>query len=198
MNRKRGTAAAVLGIAFTLIATVSSGAGKDRPADPFDYNFCGGERVYPIIGINFSTACGPRNQIALGRRGKLMWLFPGVDDATTHRGAVKLDEATLVRLSLLAEVASINETPALAPGPVMYKLGINFSSRTPKYVHAPYLNVYTPANRLVQEMLKLVPDQPRLPDCPGYTGVFDPTLHGPARREAHRVAKQVVDGSAPD
>jgi len=186
MNQARSiTAALTLALAF--LAAPGFGAdGKDRPADPFDYNFCGGERVYPIVGVNFSTACGPRNQVALGRRGKLMWLFPDANGGQGRQGSYQLDEKSLTTLSLLAEVASITPPPALAEAPVIYKLGINFSARQPRYMHAPLQETYTPANRLVQALLALVPDQPQLPACPGYSGVFDPTLHGPARREAHQ------------
>lgn len=172
-------------------------AGKERPADPFDYNFCGGERVYPVVGVNFSTACGPRNQVALGRRGKLMWLYPGADEASTRRGQVQLDEATLVRLSLLAEVTTVAESAQPVAARVMYKLGINFSARAPKYVHAAYSPAYTPARRLMDELLALVPDKPSLPDCPGYGGVFDPTLTGPARRGAH-AARAQLSRNAPE
>jgi len=198
MRKKRHSLSAALGIVLTLAAFNAAGAGKEKPADPFDFNFCGGERVYPIIGINISTACGPRNQIALGRRGKLMWLFPGVDAASTHRGTILLDDASLLRLSLLAEVASITKAPTPAEAQVMYKLGINFSARAPKYVHASYSSAYNPANRLVQAMLALVPVSPRLPDCPGYAGIFDPTLHEPARRQAHQAAPRLLGSNVPE
>lgn len=78
---------------------------KDKPIDPFDYNFCGGERVYPIVGVNISTACGPRNQIALGRRGKIMWFFPGNRHSKSYKGQMKLSKDQLARLSIMAEVA---------------------------------------------------------------------------------------------
>ena len=78
--RLRGLA--VLGMMVTGTAW-SAGASAGQPSitpaapiDPFDYSYCGGKPVYPVIGFNFATACGPRNQIGLGRRGHLMWLFP--------------------------------------------------------------------------------------------------------------------------
>lgn len=184
------TAALALALAAWAAPGFAAG-GKEKPADPFDYNFCGGERVYPIIGVNFSSACGPRNQVALGRRGKLMWLFPDGGAGTVRQGSYQLDEKNLAALSLLAEVASITSPPALIEAPVIYKLGINFSARQPRYIHAPFSQTYTPANRLVQALLELVPDQPQLPDCPGYSGVFDPTVHGPARREAHQASTRL-------
>ena len=67
----------VLACVCSVWGTAIAAPKEDKPIDPFDYNFCGGERVYPIVGVNISTACGPRNQIALGRRGKIMWFFPG-------------------------------------------------------------------------------------------------------------------------
>ena len=48
----RRTAFALLSASWVFIALA---ADNDKPTNPFDYNFCGGERVYPIIGVNFST-----------------------------------------------------------------------------------------------------------------------------------------------
>jgi len=152
------------------------------PIDPFDYSYCGGKPVYPVIGINFATACGPRNQIGLGRRGHLMWLFPPRHEGDTPvRGKQLLTEAELKRLSLLAEVVQIADPAPAAPGAVIYNLGINFQGRPDKRMRTPVSDSYTPANALFQAMLKLVPDAPLLPACEGALRDFDPTLH-PAER----------------
>ena len=155
-------------------------AGQEKPIDPFDYNFCGGERVYPIIGVNFSTSCGPRNQVALGRRGKLMWFFPGTADAPqTYKGNFKLSKEQLLTLSTMAEVAKLTDNPEPRPYPVLYKMGINFSARQPKYIYAAYTGEYTPSNELLKLMLSMVPitEQPNLPDCGLSLSLFDPTLN---------------------
>lgn len=159
------------------------------PIDPFDYSYCGGKPVYPVIGFNFSTACGPRNQIGLGRRGHLMWLLPArnAGDAP-RRGKRLLSEEELRRLSLMAEVVQIADAPDALPGSVIYSLGINFQGRPDKHVHAPVTGEYTPANALFQVMLKLVPDSPQLPACDGELRVFDPTLR-PLERAALPAAR---------
>lgn len=154
------------------------------PIDPFDYSYCGGKPVYPVIGYNFATACGPRNQIGLGRRGHLMWLFPPRREGDSPvRGKQLLTEAELKRLSLLAEVVQIADPPPAAPGTVIYTLGINFQGRPDKRLRAPVSDAYTPAQALFREMLKLVPDAPLLPVCEGALRDFDPTLH-PVERVA--------------
>jgi hypothetical protein len=154
------------------------------PIDPFDYSYCGGKPVYPVIGINFATACGPRNQIGLGRRGLLMWLFPPRHAGDSPlRGKRQLTEEELKRLSLLAEVVQIADPPPAAPGAAIYSLGVNFQGRPDKRVHAPMSDAYTPANALFQAMLALVPDAPQLPACDGALRDFEPTLL-PAERVA--------------
>jgi hypothetical protein len=156
--------------------------------DPFDYSYCGGKPVYPVIGYNFASACGPRNQIGLGRRGHLMWLFPPREaGAVAARGKRKLSEDELKRLSLLAEVAQLADPPTPAPGAVLYTLGIDFQGRPYRRVHAPVSAAYTPANALFQAMLALVPDAPWLPACEGAPRDFDPTLV-PAERLTGRAA----------
>jgi hypothetical protein len=185
---------AVLGILVTSTAwAAGSPAGQPSsvpaaPIDPFDYSYCGGKPVYPVIGVNFATACGPRNQIGLGRRGLLMWLFPPrrAGDAPV-RGKQLLTDAELKRLSLLAEVVQISDPAPAAPGTVIYNLGINFQGRPDKRMRTPVSDTYTPANALFQAMLKLVPDAPVLPACEGALRDFDPTLL-PAERTAEPAA----------
>lgn len=152
---------------------------KEKPADPFDYNFCGGERVYPIVGVNISTACGPRNQIALGRRGKLMWFFPGSDTRAAYKGQLKLSKQQLAQLSILAEVAKVTDSVEPVPSRLIYKMGINFSGRQPKYIYSTFDETYTPSNALLRQMMSLVPEteQAHFPDCGQTLAVFDPTLH---------------------
>lgn len=153
-------------------------AESEKPADPFDYNFCGGERVYPIVGVNFSTACGPRNQVALGRRGKLMWFFPGSpDQSISYSGNFKLSKEQLAILGAMAEVAKITDNPVPAPHKVLYKMGINFSAHQPKYIYSAYTDEYTPGNELFRLMLSMVPEseKPNLPECNQTLSLFDPT-----------------------
>ena len=151
----------------------------DKPIDPFDYNFCGGERVYPIVGVNISTACGPRNQVALGRRGKLMWFFPGDDKRKQYKGKMKLSKDQLAKLSILAEVAKVTDNIEPTPSRLIYKMGINFSGRQPKYIYTTFNDAYSPSNALLREMLSLVPksEKPYFPDCGKTLTIFDPTLH---------------------
>ena len=154
------------------------------PIDPFDYSYCGGKPVYPVIGFNFATACGPRNQLGLGRRGHLMWLFaPRHEGNSPVRGKRLLTDTELKRLSLLAEVVQLADPAPAAPGAVIYSLGVNFQGRPDKRMRTPVSEAYTPANALFLEMLKLVPDAPLLPVCEGALRDFDPTLH-PAERVA--------------
>jgi len=152
---------------------------EDKPVDPFDYNFCGGERVYPIVGVNISTACGPRNQIALGRRGKIMWLFPGDKTRPTYQGNILLTKEQLAGLSILAEVAKITDNIAPVPSKLIYKMGINFSGRQPKYIYTTFNDSYTPSNALLRKMISLVPktEKPHFPECGPTLSIFDPTLH---------------------
>jgi len=151
--------------------------------DPFDYNYCGGVPVYPVIGISFSTFCGPRNQLALGRYGTLMWLFPVQDGSKAlHEGRRKLSDKELKHLSLLAEVAQLADPLPPQPGAVNYRLGINFSGRATKRLHAVKDERYTPANKLFEAMLEMVPDKPALPVCSSGPGFFDPNQLPEARR----------------
>jgi hypothetical protein len=169
-------------IVLASVALVACQAGlRDEPEnlagpeDPFDYNYCGGVPVYPVVGISFSTFCGPRNQLALGRYGTLMWLFPSRDAATApHEGRRKLSDKELKHLSLLTEVAQLADPVPPQPGAVNYRLGINFSGRATKRMHAVKDARYTPANTLFDAMLEMVPDKPELPECPSSAGFFDP------------------------
>lgn len=174
-------------------------AEGETPVDPFDYNFCGGERVYPIVGVNFSTACGPRNQVALGRRGKIMWFFPGASEsAPSYKGQYKLSKEQLAKLSMMAEVAKVNDNTEPQPYRVLYKMGINFSAQQPKYIYAAYTDEYTPSNELLRLMLSMVPmtEQPNLPDCGLTLSLFDPTLNiqqrtmTPDNSKIYKVANQ--------
>jgi hypothetical protein len=159
------------------------------PIDPFDYSYCGGKPVYPVIGYNFSTSCGPRNQVALGRRGSLMWSFPSPDSKTVlHRGKRLLTTEELKRLSLLAEVAQLADPTVALGGPVIYDLGIDFQGRAYKHVHTTFTDGYTPANELLRAMLALVPDSPLLPACAETATDFNPSLL-PSERRAHQQAK---------
>lgn len=160
-------------------------ADAEKPIDPFDYNFCGGERVYPIVGVNISTACGPRNQIALGRRGKIMWFFPGDENRQQYKGNMKLSKEQLAKLSILAEVAKVTESVEPVPSRMIYKMGINFSGRQPKYIYSVFDNTYTPSNELLRMMMSLVPEseKPHFPDCGSTLTVFDPTLHQDDRQK---------------
>jgi len=172
------------------LAAVEAAAAETMPAtppiDPFDYSYCGGEPVYPVVGYNFATSCGPRNQIALGRRGALMWSFPSQDNLTMlHRGKRQLTPEELKRLSLLAEVAQFSEPSPRRVGPVVYTVGIDFAGRPYRRLRAVLTDDYTPANELFRALLSLVPDQPLLPDCPDAAPDFDPTQL-PAERRAQK------------
>lgn len=175
------------GLACLLMATTPAFADADsaKPRDPFDYSYCGGLPMYPVIGYNFATSCGPRNQVALGRRGLLMWLFPDRDgNKILHQGSRTLSEAELDRLSLLAEVAQFSDTTVKSLGPVLYDMGIDFSGRPYMRMRAALTDAYTPANELFRAMLSLVPDQALLPDCGNEIVDFSPTLK-PAERLVH-------------
>ncbi len=151
----------------------------EQAIDPFDYNFCGGERVYPIVGVNISTACGPRNQVALGRRGKLMWFFPGDAQRPSYQGQILLSKQQLTSLGILAEVAKVTDSPEPVPSRLLYKMGINFSGRQPKYIYAAFNETYSPSNELLKQILSLVPasEKPYFPDCGQGLTIFDPTLN---------------------
>ena len=168
---------------FSIKATATPDV--DKPIDPFDYNFCGGERVYPIVGVNISTACGPRNQIALGRRGKIMWFFPGDETRKQYKGQYKLSKEQLSKLSILAEVAKITDSVEPVPSKKIYKMGINFSGRQPKYIYTSYDESYTPSHELLRQMMSLVPasEVPYFPNCGQTLTVFDPTLHQQDRQK---------------
>lgn len=154
------------------------------PTDPFDYSYCGGKPVYPVIGINFSTACGPRNQIAVGRRGKLMWLFPTENGNGVHRRGVRqLSEAELARITLLAEVTQLAPPPAFRAHPLVYDLGIDFAGRPYRRLHGSTATPQASANVLVETLRSLVPDAPLLPACDHRPDDFNPTLV-PRERQA--------------
>ena len=159
--------------------TLEQALDNDKPIDPFDYNFCGGERVYPIVGVNIATACGPRNQIALGRRGKIMWFFPGSENRKEYKGRMKLSKEQLSKLSILAEVAKVTDSVEPTPSKMIYKMGINFSGRQPKYIYTIFDDSYSPSNELLRQMMSLVPasEIPYFPECGAALTVFDPTLH---------------------
>jgi hypothetical protein len=175
-----------IGLVLAAVETVAAEpVAATPPIDPFDYSYCGGQPVYPVIGYNFATFCGPRNQVALGRRGSLMWLFPAADGRTVlHQGARLLSEEELKRLSLLAEVAQLADPTTVRGGPVIYDLGIDFQGRAYKRIHTSFTDAYTPANKLFRAMLALVPDQPLLPGCAEAEKEFNPTLPPAERRSA--------------
>lgn len=158
-------------------------APPPRPIDPFDYSYCGGQPVYPVIGVNFASFCGPRNQVALGRRGKLMWVFPSADGRSAHaQGTRQLSTEELKRLSLLAEVAQFADPTRTKTDGLNYQMGIDFQGRPYKRLHAVLTPDYTPANTLLRAMLDLVPARPLLPDCAPNARYYDPTLL-PAQRQ---------------
>src|SRR4030065_216962 len=99
----------------------------NAPIDPFDYSQCGGKPVYPVIGFNFSTWCGPRNQIGLGRRGRLMWLFTTTDDRVHASGNRLLTEDVLGELVLLAEAAQGTAPPTTVQAAARHELGMNIT-----------------------------------------------------------------------
>ncbi len=182
-----GTIAAV---ALGLLSTITTSPAHEPPRtatvapDPFDYSFCGGKPVYPVIGVNFATACGPRNQIAVGRRGKLMWLFPSAEGNGVHRrGMRQLSEAELARITLLAEVAQLAEPPPFVLHPVVYDLGIDFAGRPYRRLHGSAATPQASANVLIEALWSLVPDAPLLPVCDRRPDDFNPTLI-PGERQA--------------
>ncbi|MBI3545848.1 MAG: hypothetical protein HY081_04550 [Gammaproteobacteria bacterium] len=178
-------ASGLLCVLMLLTSSAFAEMESDKPTDPFDYSYCGGKPMYPVIGYNFATACGPRNQIALGRRGLLMWLFPDKDGKTIwHRGSRSLSETELKHLMLLAEVTQFSDATVKSQGPVLYDMGIDFSGRPYMRLHAAFTDAYTPANELFRALLSLVPDTALLPDCDKSTEDFSPTLN-PNKRLTH-------------
>ncbi len=154
------------------------------PIDPFDYSYCGGKPVYPVIGFNFATWCGPRNQIGLGRRGRLMWLFTTTDDKVHASGNRLLTEDVLGELVLLAEAAQLAGPPIPVQGAVRYDIGINFTGRREKYTHGVLHASQDSVQALFDALKRLVPDQPLLPDCPQAPADFSPTQLPRERRAA--------------
>lgn len=175
----------LLSLILLLMVSVTTFA-SGKPNDPFDYNFCGGERVYPIVGVEFSTICGPRNMVALGRRGKVMWFFPSVDGRmeNSKKGQFMLNDMQLFRFSLLAEVTQVSPPAIPVPAKVQYKLGVNFSGRPFRSMHSGLTEKYLPSSQLLKAVLEVIPDKPELPDCDGPLRVFDPILTR-AERERH-------------
>ncbi len=174
-NLARRALAAGLAI-VTTVSVYSAADTPARPIDPFDYSYCGGQPLYPVIGINFATYCGPRNQIALGRRGTLMWLFATADGRKVlAQGRRSLTALELKRLSLLAEAAQLAGPPMLHPGAVNYQLGINFPGQASRRIQAVLDDRPNTANALFRAMLAAVPAAPALPMCRESPGYFDPT-----------------------
>jgi len=172
-----------------MLATVSARAaatesGAMQSPDPFDYSYCGGKPMYPVIGFNFGTFCGPRNQIALGRRGRLMWSFPTPDGKVHARGQRQLSPAELDRITLLAEAAQLAGTPAAPDGPIVYDLGINFSGRPYKRAHGALNRRQDSIQNLFDVMQQMVPSAPLLPACQGAPSDFKPTRLPEERRAA--------------
>ncbi len=188
----------VTALGMTGVAGAQEAQTVAAPApDPFDYSYCGGKPVYPVIGFNFSTFCGPRNQIALGRRGRLMWLFPSDDGAGVQaRGARQLSEAELGKLTLLAEVAHLAGQPRAAKGSVRYELGIDFSGRGYRRIKGVVGDDGTSAMALYEAMRALVPDAPLLPKCSAAVGDFQPTRL-PAERRAQAAVETGVAHAQP-
>lgn len=160
---------------FTVLAEE---AAETPPSDPFDYSYCGGKPMYPVVGFNFSTFCGPRNQIALGRRGRIMWLFPTPDGRVHARGERQLSVKELAELKLLAQAAQLAGAPTSTGGQVLYDMGINFSGQANMRAHGALGNS-TDADSvqaLFDGMQELVPDKPLLPGCTNTAKDFSPTL----------------------
>lgn len=153
-----------LGLAF-LLCLPSVVAAQD-PAATIDYGFCGGKPVYPVVGFSFSTFCGPRNQIMLGRRGQLMWTFPEADGLhVRHQGVRDLTEAQLAGLQLLAEAAQVAPAPPPAAGAVRYELGISFVGRPIQRADGALAPDGSSAMALIDALRKLTPAVPLLPEC---------------------------------
>lgn len=151
--------------------------------DPFDYNYCGGVPVYPVIGVTFATKCGPRNQIVLGRYGTLMWIYPSTDGKSAKlQGSRKLDQSDVKMLTLLAEVTQLADPLTPEPGLINFQVGINFSGRENKRVRGVFDTHHTPARELLDAMRELVSGEPELPDCHVQPMFFDPTVLPDKRR----------------
>jgi len=164
-------------LAVSYMIAEANDDGEAPPADPFDYSYCGGKPMYPVIGLNFSTACGPRNQVALGRRGRLMWLYPKSEGQVHSQGERQLSRVELADLVFLAQAAQLAGTPVPRHGRVMYDLGINFSGQANKRAHGSLEARDQPdaVQALSAAMRKLIPEQPLLPDCAIVSGDFSPT-----------------------
>jgi len=168
----------LIGLASLLVVCATSSASEPTPMqarDPFDYSYCGGKPMYPVIGFNFGTFCGPRNQIALGRRGLLMWSFPTSDGRVHARGRRQLTTAELDRLTLLAEAAQLAGPPAAVDGPVVYDLGVNFSGRPYKRAHGALKAESNSIQQLFDAMQAMINARPLLPTCADAPRDFAPT-----------------------
>lgn len=168
-------------ISLLLLAALPVWAQKDsndKPSDPFDPNFCGGERVYPRIGVNFGTVCGPRNTVTVGRRGLFEWFFDSMDNKKPLQGKKMLTKKLLREITLMAEVAMITDPVPAQPEKIIYVMGFDFSGRNPKTFKTAFNSRQTPSNELLRKLLSLVPEgqKPDLPEC-GIRMIFDPTLH---------------------
>ncbi len=144
-----------------------------------DFAFCGGVPEYPVIGVNFATFCGPRNQITLGRRGQLMWSFPEADSQRVrHQGVRKLAGEELAALQMLAEAAQVASSPLPAAGTVRYDLGISFVGRPIQHADGALAPDGSSAVALIDALRRLTPALPLLPECRGAPPdvAFDPTL----------------------
>jgi len=183
-------------LTFAVLANTAFAQGQ-MPSDPFDYSYCGGKPVYPVIGFNFATFCGPRNQIALGRRGKLMWSFPTADGTRVlARGARQLTEDELARITLLAEAAQLAESTVGGEGAVRYDLGIDFSGRAFRQVHGVVAEDKSSVMALFAAIRSLVPDTPLLPSCNESAADFQPTRL-PAERRVQAAVPPAVPYDTP-
>ena len=172
----KGGVMAVLAMSVASTVVAAEMPTSDRLVDPFDYSYCGGKPVYPVIGINFATACGPRNQIGLGRRGHFMWLIPSSEPGgKPSYGKRLLPEETLKKITVLAEVVQLADAPPSAAGEVMYDLGVDFQGRPYKRVHAPRNDDYSPANALFKALMAELAQVPVLPECTDPIRDFEPT-----------------------
>ncbi len=176
----------LLGLAFLFY--LPSAVAAQESATAIDYGFCGGKPVYPVIGVNFATFCGPRNQITLGRRGQLMWSFPEADGLRVrHQGVRDLTEEELAGLQLLAEAAQLASTPPPAAGTARYELGISFVGRPIQNANGVLAPDGSSAMALVDALRRLTPGAPLLPKCrnaPPLDVAFSPTLLPAERRAA--------------
>lgn len=185
-------------LGWSFAAAGEDAVNADDPATSIDYGFCGGKPVYPVIGVNFSTFCGPRNQIVLGRFGRLMWLYPQADGLRArHQGGRQLTEEELAGLVLHAEAAQIAPPPPSAAGTARYELGIDFHGRQTQRADGVLASDDSSATALINAMRRLVPGEPLLPKCrnaPPADVVFSPTMLPDERRAA--VARPPPETSA--